>query len=153
MSHVPMPRTLEGARTLTHDQRASLTSRLLTEAGAATDPDAREVLLGQAIAVNLRVARAVAARFRGRGVALEDLEQVASEGLVKAVRRFDPSLDHDLLSYAVPTMTGEIRRFFRDHGWMVRPPRNLQALQGGLNRAIDDLSGELGSGADHAGDL
>ena len=63
---------------------------------------------------NLSVARDVARRYRGRGVAHEDLEQVAYLGLVKAARRYDPELGHHFVAYAVPTIRGEIRRHFRD---------------------------------------
>ena len=70
--------------------------------------------------------------------------QVAYEGLTKAVRRFDPSTRNDLLTYAVPTIRGEVMRHFRDHGWTVRPPRRVQELQWRVNQCIERLEHELG---------
>jgi RNA polymerase sigma-B factor len=90
------------------------------------------------------VAEAVANRYRGRGVATDDLHQAAFEGLVKAVHKFDPSVRPDLLTYAVPTIRGEVQRWFRDQSWMVRPPRRLQELQWRITRSIESLSQELG---------
>ena len=75
------------------------------------------------------VADAIAARYRRRGIAEEDLRQVAYLALTKAASNFDPDAGHDFLSYAVPTIRGELRRYFRDSGWMVRPPRRVQELQ------------------------
>ncbi len=91
------------------------------------------------IELNHRVALAVARRYANRGVPLEDLQQAASEGLVKAVLRYDDTREQDLLSYAVPTIRGEVLRHFRDHSWSVRPPRRVQELQQLLRRTRDDL--------------
>ena len=88
---------------------------------------------------NLALARSMAARYRNRGIDLDDLEQVALLGLTKAAHRFDPEAGHDFLSFAVPTIRGEVRRHFRDCGWMVRPPRRVQELQARINRAHDEL--------------
>ena len=96
------------------------------------------------ILINRGVAEAVASRYRGRGVSQDDLVQVAYEGLTKAVRRFDPSTRNDLLTYAVPTIRGEVMRHFRDHGWSVRPPRRVQELQWRVNQCIERLEHELG---------
>ncbi|WP_299055794.1 sigma-70 family RNA polymerase sigma factor [uncultured Nocardioides sp.] len=124
----------------THDERRALSQELLVRAGATAEPEARAEMLDAVIGLNHRVALAVARRYSDRGIDLEDLEQAAAEGLVKAVRRFDPARQHDLLSYAVPSIRGEVLRFFRDHGWMVRPPRRVQELQLALRRASSDLS-------------
>jgi RNA polymerase sigma-B factor len=83
-------------------------------------------------------------RYRGRGVPTEDLYQVAYEGLTKAVQRFDPELRKDLLTFAVPTIRGELQRYFRDLGWTIRPPRRIQELQGRSNHAFARLSQDLG---------
>jgi RNA polymerase sigma-B factor len=123
-----------------HDRRRALSQELLTRAAAVDDPLARAEMLDAVVEVNHRVAVAVARRYSDRGVELEDLEQAAAEGLVKAVHRFDPARQHDLLSYAVPSIRGEVLRYFRDHGWMVRPPRRVQELQLALRRASSDLS-------------
>ncbi|MDR7254829.1 RNA polymerase sigma-B factor [Nocardioides sp. BE266] len=93
---------------------------------------------------NMPIARSMAARYRNRGIDLDDLEQVALLGLTKAARRFDPEAGHDFLSYAVPTVRGELRRHFRDAGWMVRPPRRVQELQRRITRAQRELEAKLG---------
>jgi RNA polymerase sigma-B factor len=129
---------------LTRSERSDVSAHLMARAGACDDEDQREELLADVVILNAEVAEAVAARYRNRGVPDDDLCQAAYEGLVKAVNRFDPSLKHDLLSYAVPTIRGEVQRYFRDNGWTVRPPRRLQDLQWRLHRAIEELSQELG---------
>ena len=88
---------------------------------------------------NVPLARSMAARYRNRGIDLDDLEQVALLGLTKAAQRFDPDAGHDFLSYAVPTIRGELRRHFRDAGWMVRPPRRVQDLQARIAKTVDYL--------------
>lgn len=96
------------------------------------------------VELNLQVARDIARRYRGRDIDLDDLEQVACLGLMKAVRRFDPSRAEDFLSFAVPTIRGEVRRYFRDHGWMVRPPRSIQETQAKVRIAEETLIQEFG---------
>lgn len=93
---------------------------------------------------HLPIAEHIAHRFRGRGRAEEDLRQVATVGLIKAVDRFDPLRGTDFLSFAVPTITGEVRRHFRDTGWLVRVPRRLQELNHLISRAVAELSNEFG---------
>lgn len=110
------------------DRRRRLTAGLLQEAREATEPERREIL-EQVVLVNICVARSIASRYRSRGISTEDLEQVASLALVRAVQNFDASREGDLLSYAVPSIRGEVRRYFRDKGWTVRPPRRIQELQ------------------------
>ena len=129
---------------LTRAERAELTAELLREVSASTDADRTAELREQVIVINRGVAEAVAARYRNRGVPLEDLQQVACEGLTKAVMRFDPTLRNDLLTYAVPTIRGELQRYFRDQGWTVRPPRRLQELQWQVTQATDSLVHDLG---------
>lgn len=119
------------------------TARLLTEASEAP-PEVRERLHEEVIGLNLGVAREIARRYHGRGVGNEDLDQVACLGLVKAVRGFDPTHGSDFLSFAVPTMRGEIRRYFRDHGWTIRPPRSVQELQAKITIAEAELYQSLG---------
>lgn len=94
---------------------------------------------------HLQLARAVASRYRGRGIDFEDLEQVANLGLLKAIRRFDPDLGFNFLSFAVPTIRGEVQRYFRDHGWAVRPPRRIQETQARVVSADAELTQLLGS--------
>jgi RNA polymerase sigma-B factor len=90
------------------------------------------------------VARSMAARYRNRGIDLDDLEQVALLGLTKAAQRFNPDAGHDFMSYAVPTVRGELRRHFRDYGWMIRPPRRVQELQAKIRTVEQQLLAELG---------
>jgi RNA polymerase sigma-B factor len=92
----------------------------------------------------LPVADHIARRYGGRGEAHDDLVQVARVGLVNAVNRFDVDNGADFLSFAVPTMMGEVRRHFRDHGWALKVPRRIKELQPQLNRARAELSQLLG---------
>jgi RNA polymerase sigma-B factor len=91
----------------------------------------------------LPLARHLARRYPSRGES-EDLMQVASLALVKAVDRFDPDRGTAFTSYATPTILGEIKRYFRDFGWAVRVPRELQALTLQVERATGDLTASLG---------
>lgn len=128
----------------TRQERREATADLLTRAHASADELESRRLLGEVIRLNMEVAESVAHRFRGRGIPEEDLVQVACLGLVKAAQRFDASRGHDFLSFAVPTIRGEVRRHFRDAGWMVRPPRHLQEVQAKIGTAEADLAQELG---------
>lgn len=128
----------------TRAQRASITARLLVEASLCDEPLQAAELLHQVILLNRGVAEGVARGYRNRGVPLDDLNQVAYEALTKAVLRFDPALGDDLLSFAVPTIRGELRRYFRDVGWTIRPPRRLQEMQARARRAIERLGHDLG---------
>lgn len=129
---------------LSRQQRSEQTARLLAAAHATTDAEERDELLGRVVVINRGVAEAVASRFRNRGIPQDDLRQVAYEGLTKAVRRFDPELRNDLLTYAVPTIRGELQRYFRDQGWTVRPPRRIQELQWRVTQAVEQLTQEHG---------
>ena len=92
----------------------------------------------------LPLADHIARRYRGRGEPHEDLVQVARVGLMNAVNRFDSDTGSDFLSFAVPTMMGEVRRHFRDHGWAVKVPRGIKELLPQVNKARADLSQQLG---------
>ena len=109
----------------------------------------------------LPLARSLARRYAGKGEPLEDLEQVASLGLLKAIDRFDISRDVRFATFAVPTIAGELKRHFRDRGWMLRVPREIQELSARVTRArealtrelgrsptVDELSGALGAGVE-----
>jgi RNA polymerase sigma-B factor len=100
----------------------------------------RDAIVEQALPVADHIAR----RFMNRGEPLDDLVQAARVGLVNAVNRFDVETGSDFLSFAVPTMMGEVRRHFRDHGWAVKVPRRLKDLQKQLVRARGELSQRLG---------
>ncbi len=147
MSHaqqfVPPPETPD---------RAARTQELFDELLNATDDDTARRLRDAVVELNLCVARSLAHRYRDRGLDVEDLEQVAYLALVKAAHRFDPAAGHDFLSYAVPTIRGELRRHFRDVGWVVRPPRRIQELQGRVADVQMGLTMRLGR-SPHAGEL
>jgi RNA polymerase sigma-B factor len=124
--------------------RSAHTDDLVERLGACTDDDQRDILRADLISTNMPVARSIAAAYRNRGIPLEDLEQVAYLALTKAAHRFDASAGHAFLSFCVPTIRGEVRRYFRDHGWMVRPPRRIQELQQRIFRSQSELSFKLG---------
>jgi RNA polymerase sigma-B factor len=106
--------------------------------------EARPILLEQLIEANMVVADSIVSRYRGRGIATDDLRQVAYLALTKAAQRFDPAAGPGFLAFAVPTIRGEVRRHFRDHGWMVRPPRRIQELQPAIGLARTELTRALG---------
>jgi RNA polymerase sigma-B factor len=105
----------------------------------------------------LPLARSLARRYRRGPESLEDLEQVACLALVKAVDRFDPSRHTAFSSFAVPTITGSLKRHFRDCGWSVHVPRELQELAQRVQRITDDITADSGCSptaaqiAEHAG--
>jgi RNA polymerase sigma-B factor len=117
--------------------------RLLLERAHNGDPAAREALVGRF----LPLARQLARRYQRAGEPLDDLIQVASLGLLKAIDRFDPSRETAFSSFAVPTILGELKRHFRDRGWSVRVPRDLQELAVRLEPVGEELSRELGRAA------
>ncbi len=103
------------------------------------DPRDREALLRRYLPLAVHLCR----RYHAAGER-EDLEQVASLGLLKAIERFDPSRGLAFTSFAVPTIVGELKRYFRDHGWSVRVPRSLQELGARVSTTADELQRELG---------
>jgi RNA polymerase sigma-B factor len=109
-----------------------------------TSPPGTSEAVRRLVEDHLDVATSMATRYRNRGIELEDLQQVALLGLTKAAHRFDPDLGHDFLSFAVPTIRGELRRHFRDLGWVVRPPRRVQELQSRISGAQAQLEQALG---------
>ena len=106
-------------------------------------PDRREVR-DQLVEMHLPLVEYLARRFGNRGEPLDDLIQVATIGLIKAVDRFDLDRGVEFSTYATPTIVGEIKRYFRDKGWAIRPPRRLQELKVLLAKATGDLSQSLG---------
>jgi len=113
------------------DERA-----LFDRYGATRDPVAREQLIERF----LPLARSIALRFSTRRDTLEDLLQVATIGLINAVDRYDPDRGVAFSTYAVPTISGEIKRYFRDRTWTVRPPRALQELALRVDAAVAALT-------------
>jgi RNA polymerase sigma-B factor len=118
-----------------HDDRL-LFARLRAD-GSSSDRE-------QAVRLYLPLARSLARRYWHSGEPMEDLEQVACIGLLKAIDRFDPDVGTRFSSFAVPTILGELRQHFRDHTWALRPPRRLQALSVRIEHARDDLLPSLG---------
>jgi len=92
----------------------------------------------------LQLADHVARHYDRRGENLEDLTQVARLGLMNAVNRFDPEKSSSFLAFAVPTMMGEVRRHFRDHGWSMHVPRRIRDRHGQITRATAQLTQDLG---------
>ena len=103
------------------------------------DEDARQ----QLIVNHLNLVRFLASKFKNRGEPLEDLVQVGTIGLIKAIDRFDPDRGLEFTTYATPTIMGEIKRHFRDKGWSVRVPRRLQELSQKVSQATEELTREL----------
>jgi RNA polymerase sigma-B factor len=144
-----------GERTVNDEERARRTAHatdeLLSSLDAANaDPGlpgprererrAREEL----VLANTAVATSIAHRYRNSGEPMEELVQTAYVGLVKAANGFAPGRGSDFLAYAVPTIAGEVKRYFRDQGWAVRPPRRLQELHLTMSRVRPDLEARLG---------
>jgi RNA polymerase sigma-B factor len=133
------------------DRRSRETSSLWEQIAASEYDDERAALREEVVLLNRSVALAIAAKYRSKGIPLDDLQQVASLGLVKAANGFDPAVGRDFLSYAVPTISGEVKRHFRDRGWTVRPPRRVQELQARINAApVDYTQPVTGSSAQPA---
>jgi len=138
-----MSDSTEDARERRRLATAALWARL-----AATQSDAELARLREEIVLlNMPIATSIANRYASRGIPLEDLEQVACLGLVKAVTRFDPGFRRDFASFAVPTISGEVKRHFRDLGWAVRPPRRVQEMQARVNAATSASVQALGRAA------
>ena len=123
--------------------RESATRELLERREASTDEFERQELLEAVIELNIEIARGIARRFRGRGAEAEDLEQVAYLGLVKAAHHYRLDADTPFIGFAIPTIRGEVKRYFRDCAWTVRIPRRLQEMQGTIAAKIPVLEQEL----------
>ncbi|MER6846764.1 RNA polymerase sigma factor SigF [Streptomyces flaveolus] len=100
----------------------------------------RDAVRDRIVEAWLPMAERLAGRFRSRGESFDDLRQVAALGLVKAVDRYDPARGSAFESYAVPTVTGEIKRHFRDHMWTLHVPRRVQELRNRVRFAAQDLA-------------
>lgn len=120
-------------------RRVSEPSALLDRYHLKRDPTDRDELILRFLPLARHLARRYTTRVEG-----DDLEQVAVIGLIKAIDRFDPGRGIAFSSFAVPTIVGELKRYFRDHGWSVRVPRELQELALRVERAAERLTSELG---------
>ena len=123
------------------DAVGALFAELATlEPGTARHKQVRDALAE----AHLPLVRYLARRFAGRGEPVDDLLQIGSVGLLQAIDRFEPERGLEFSTFATPSIAGEIKRHFRDRGWMVRIPRRLQEMQGMLSAAVNDLSQRLG---------
>lgn len=111
---------------------------------AGADPDHRARLIDQICRLSLPLADAIAMRYRNRGIETDDLKQVARTALVKAVIRYRRGAGCGFAAYAAPTISGEVKRAFRDYAWSVRPPRRLQELRAAVSSQEDSLRQLLG---------
>jgi RNA polymerase sigma-B factor len=138
-----LPRTRAEAGADRTQARTEQTAACFEQLATCVDPDERHRLREQVVVLNLPVATSIALRYRGRGEPVEDLVQVAHLGLLKAVDGFDASRGSDFLAYAVPTVRGEVQRYFRDRGWDIRPPRRVQELRARISQATELLAQRL----------
>ncbi|MFG2898984.1 SigB/SigF/SigG family RNA polymerase sigma factor [Streptomyces zaomyceticus] len=133
----PLGASTSDARTLS----TPLFERLRSlEEGTASYSYVRNTL----VELNLSLVKYAATRFRRSGESWEDIVQVGTVGLIKAINRFDPDRGNEFMSFALPTVLGEIRRHLRDTGWSVHVPRRLQELRLDLAKASDALEQDLG---------
>jgi RNA polymerase sigma-B factor len=118
---------------------------LFQELADPATPDARRDEVRQELVTgHLPLAEHIARRFRNKGQPQDDLTQVGMIGLINAVDRYDPARGSDFLAFAVPTITGEIRRYFRDSTWAMRVPRQLKELHTSVAAASTKLGQQLG---------
>lgn len=124
-------------------QRQALTESILVRLESCHNISECRALQQQVVLLNIPLADGIAVRYAGRGVDRDDLVQVARLGLLKAVVGYRAGKGAGFAAYASPTITGEIKRYFRDHGWMVRPPRRLQQLHSELRSVESNLQHRL----------
>ena len=127
-----------------HTDRDTVTDALFAELAQATTPAAHDAVVERICVLYLDLCATLAGRYTGRGVEQDDLEQVARLALVGAVARYRPGGGPSVAAYAVPTITGELKRHFRDRAWLVRPPRRLQELRADVSAERERLEQRLG---------
>jgi RNA polymerase sigma-B factor len=132
------------SRPLSRADRHAVTNELLDSAATSNDSTQRQDAIHEAVVLNMSVARSLAWRYRDRGVPTEDLEQVAYVALLRAAQNYDPRQADDFLTYAVPSVRGELKKYFRDLAWVVRPPRRVQEIQTKVLSTQLDLEGCFG---------
>ena len=132
--------------------RDAQTRALITTIRTAQSESERSRALEAVTRLHLPLARSLAHRYAGKGIERDDLEQVAFLALLKALQRFDLAQTTEFGAYATPTITGELRRHFRDLGWLVRPPRELQERRQLVTDTRSRLEQRLGHDPD-AGEL
>ncbi|MEP6650349.1 MAG: sigma-70 family RNA polymerase sigma factor [Lapillicoccus sp.] len=127
------------------ERREHLTRNLLVVARSEDiSPADAATLRNEAVVLNRVLALAIARRYHRKGVEDEDLDQVAMVGLCLAVDRWDPTAPTPFVAFAAPTISGEIKRHFRDRAWLVRPPRSVQNRVAEVRVVAEELRGELG---------
>jgi RNA polymerase sigma-B factor len=126
------------------DERAQAGDLLAELHRLPEDDPRRRTLRDQLVELHMPLVVYLARRFSGRNEPMNDLVQVGAIGLIKAIDRFDPERKLEFSTYATPTILGEIKRHFRDTGWLIHVPRRAQEMQTTLNAARADLSQELG---------
>ncbi|TAM61283.1 SigB/SigF/SigG family RNA polymerase sigma factor [bacterium] len=122
---------------------SELRKLLGTRSGRGAQHDEYERLRSELVVMHLNLVRYLAVKFANRGETLDDLIQVGTVGLIKAIDRFDLERKVEFTTYATPTIVGEIKRYFRDKGWAVKVPRRLQELNLAVNRAVEMLTSKL----------
>lgn len=130
----PYRKPARPSRKLVWDKQ--LTRELFSQYRADGNQASRDAL----VEMYLNLAKYLASRFRNRGEPIDDLIQVATIGLIKAIDRFDTGREVEFTTYATPTIVGELKRHFRDKGWAVKVPRRLQELSFKVNQAVDALT-------------
>lgn len=130
---------------LTFAERDLETAELFERLQQSGSPEESERIVEQVVHLYLDLCTTMAGRYDGRGIEHDDLVQVARLALVKAVRRYEPGHAPSFAAYAVPTISGELKRWFRDRGWVVRPPRRLQELRVNLQSVRAELEQQLGT--------
>ncbi|MEU0839718.1 SigB/SigF/SigG family RNA polymerase sigma factor [Streptomyces sp. NPDC005962] len=138
--HTARPRS--GSSKHPHDD-APDTSAEFHEMARLPEGPRKEALRQRVVEAWMPMAQRLARQYRNRGESLEDLEQVAALGLVKAVKRYDPEHGTAFAGFAVPTIVGEIKRHFRDHLWVLHVPRRVQELRNRVRVAHRELSHSL----------
>ena len=134
-----------------HDD-APRTADLFARLATLEDGPERDAVRGELVTAWLPMAHRIASRFRDRGESIEDLRQVAALGLVKAIDRFEPERGA-FESYAVPTITGEVKRHFRDRMWALRVPRRVQELRNKVRVARREMTQSPGSSEPSPADI
>lgn len=133
-----------------HVERDERSAALLEEFRAEPDHERRQTLMTELVELHMDLCDSLARRFGRRGIDQDDLVQVARLALVKAIQRHRPDAGRSFTAYAIPTISGELKRHFRDCGWAVRPPRRLQelriAMRGHAERATQELGRVPGRG-------
>ncbi|WP_404388788.1 sigma-70 family RNA polymerase sigma factor [Humibacillus xanthopallidus] len=140
-----MSRAQCGSRS-SFDTRDRLTDRLFLDLRRG-EVSSRTDVLERIVRLYLPLCSTMARRYDGKGIELDDLVQVARYGLLKAIERYEPGLGRSFAAYAVPTISGELKRHFRDRAWVVRPPRRIQELRTEVTATRAELEQRLGRSA------